>query len=249
MNLNYKDVKEKYRIGLEYINNPEYIRVQELNKIEQDKTPYRYDIINFLLSTKKANTTYLEIGVRNPDDNFRKIKADKKYSVDPGVEFPENPVDFPVTSDEFFDKLAKGEILDKDIKFDLIFIDGLHLADQVWQDILNAEKFVKEDGFIVLHDCNPPSEWHTREKFLYDATPAYKHWNGTTWKAFYKYRREGSFSSCCIDTDWGLGIISKQVFLGDNSQIANVFYEYHVLDSNRKENLNLMSFEDLKRLF
>ena len=70
--------------------------------------------------------TYLEIGVRNPDDNFNRIKAEDKYSVDPGVEFKVNPVDFKLTSDQFFAQLLNGEVLNQNILFDVIFIDGLH---------------------------------------------------------------------------------------------------------------------------
>mgnify|MGYP003381534756 CR=1 FL=1 len=34
----------------------------------------------------------------------------QKYSVDPGVEFKENPVDFKMTSDDFFQKITNGTI-------------------------------------------------------------------------------------------------------------------------------------------
>jgi Methyltransferase domain len=118
--------------------------------------------------------------VRNPESNFNGIKATKKYSVDPGVEFKENPVDFGITSDEFFKKLSTNEILSNEIRFHVIFIDGLHLAAQVDRDIQNALDYITKDGFIVLHDCNPPTEWHARESFDYNSSPAEKKWNGTT---------------------------------------------------------------------
>ncbi|MCZ2339079.1 MAG: class I SAM-dependent methyltransferase, partial [Chitinophagales bacterium] len=105
----------------------------------------------------------LEIGVRNPNDNYNKIMADVKYSVDPGVEFKENPVDFKMTSDAFFERLRNGEHIDRNIRFELIFIDGLHLADQVDRDIEHALAFLKDDGFLVMHDCNPPTEWHAKK--------------------------------------------------------------------------------------
>ena len=64
------------------------------------------------------------------------------------------------------------EDLSRDVKFDLIFIDGLHLANQVQKDIENSLKFIKDEGFIVLHDCNPPSEYHQREDYSYVNSPA-----------------------------------------------------------------------------
>ena len=73
----------------------------------------------------------------------------------------------------------EGKILIPDITFDVIFIDGLHLADQVEKDIDNALKFIKEDGFIILHDVNPPTEWHARESYLFFNSPAAGAWNGT----------------------------------------------------------------------
>jgi len=151
-----------------------------------------------------------------------------------------------MTSDLFFEELRQGLILDKDVKFDVIFIDGLHLADQVDKDIINALDFIKDDGFIVLHDCNPPTEWHARETFNYHFSPAGGYWNGTTWKAFMKWRFNADIHSCCIDSDSGVGILSKNQLIGNSIVSKNLFFE---LANNRKEHLNLISFVDLKKIF
>ena len=229
-----------------YLNNPHYLDIQKKNHLEYSKRGTRTEIINFLLSLKQNDTCYLEIGVRNPEDNFNKIKANKKYSVDPGIEFKQNPVDFKMTSDVFFQKLFRNEVLSNSIKFDVIFIDGLHLAEQVDRDIKNALKYLKDDGFVVLHDCNPPSEWHARELYTYLNTPAGGYWNGTTWKAFLKWRFSPSVNSCCINCDWGVGILSKKHQIGENIDTNNPFFEFGVLDKNRKEYLNLIDFETFK---
>ncbi|MFC6098047.1 class I SAM-dependent methyltransferase [Flavobacterium qiangtangense] len=214
-----------------------------------NKQPLRSDVINFLLSKRNfSETTYLEIGVRDPKDNFNKIKAAVKYSVDPGIEFKKNPVSFPFTSDSFFEKLSKNEILDENIKFDIIFVDGLHLAEQVEKDIQNSLKFIKDDGFVVLHDCNPPTEYNAREDYYSRIHKIMGYWNGTTWKAFFKYRKEKSLHSCCVDTDWGIGILSKGSAIGTPAITDNPFYEYNVLDATRKDSLNLVSFEDFKEM-
>ncbi|WP_425392915.1 class I SAM-dependent methyltransferase [Ekhidna sp.] len=215
-------------------------------KEERAKTPKRTEIINFLISFLDRDVNYLEIGVRNPEENFNDIKAATKYSVDPGLEAKVNLADFKFTSDEFFEKLGKGEILSKDIKFDVIFIDGLHLADQVDRDIKNALQYLAEDGFIVMHDCNPPTEWHARENYYYADTPAGAFWNGTTWKAFLKWRSESKIYSCCVDTDWGVGVLSKSHKIGESIKHSNPFFEYSHLDANRKELMNLVSFDQLK---
>lgn len=231
-----------------FIEDPNFKDTKEKTLFEISKSPSRTEIINFLFSLNQNDTNYLEIGVRNPQDNFNHINANKKFSVDPGVEFIENPVTFKMTSDVFFQKLSANEVLSNDIRFDVIFIDGLHLAEQVDRDIENAIRFIKDDGFIVLHDCNPPTEWHARESFMYFKTPAEGYWNGTTWKAFLKWRFEPSIYSCCIDTDWGVGILSKNHPIGNHIQSKNPFYEYYLLKQNRKEYLNLIDFETLKKM-
>jgi len=239
----------KYYVkGWKFFHNAHYNDAQYKNDIEMTKTITRTDIINFLLSLQQRKTSYAEIGVRNPDDNFNHIKADVKYSIDPGVEFEENPVNFKMTSDMFFHKLSNGEILSKDTLFDVIFIDGLHLAEQVEKDIVNALHYIKPDGFIVLHDCNPPTEWHARESRTYYHSPAHGLWNGTTWKAFFNWRRNPSVFSCCIDTDWGVGILSKSINIGQNTICENPFFEFKVLDDNRKAHLNLIDFDTLKKI-
>ncbi|MEL1244059.1 class I SAM-dependent methyltransferase [Flavobacterium sp. DGU11] len=241
---------KEFSKGKKVLNDPAFKDAQEKSRSELNKRPTRTDIINYLLSKLNRQTTYLEIGVRNPNDNHAHIKADKKYGVDPGVEFKDNPVSFQLTSDDFFTKLDKGEILDKGILFDVVFIDGLHLAEQVDRDIINCLRYLKDDGFIVMHDCSPPTEWHARENYAYKHSPAGVYWNGTTWKAFVKWRHENSVHSCCIDTDWGVGVIAKNYAIGNSitGPSTNPFYEFDVLDKDRKTYLNLMKFEDFKAI-
>jgi hypothetical protein len=232
-----------YLAGKRMLDNPLAAESWEKHQLEIAKPIQRYEVINFLLSKIPDPTRYLEIGVRNPVSNFSLIKCEEKYSVDPGVEFKENPVDFPYTSDVFFKKLDDGSILTPEIRFDVIFIDGLHLAGQVDKDISNSLRYLKETGYIVLHDCNPPTEWYARESYQYLGTPAGSYWNGTTWKAFLKWRFNQNVFSCCVDTDWGLGVISKSTPIGQAIPPENEFYEFDIFDKKRAYYLNLLSFE------
>ena len=134
-------------------------------------------------------------------------------------------------SDDFFELLGNGKILIKDIKFDVIFIDGLHLAEQVERDIDNSLNILKNDGFIVLHDCNPPTEWHCRESYDFHFSPAKGSWNGTVWKSFLNKRFDKSLRCCCIDIDWGVGIISKTMDIGSPILRTNPFFEYQDFDT------------------
>ena len=223
-----------------------FYETYKISKEEGRKKGSRTEIINFLLEIIEG-TNYLEIGVRNPDDNFNKIKCNNKYSVDPGLEFKNNPVAFKITSDEFFSELkAKTSGFPFNIEFDVIFIDGLHLAEQVERDILNAMDFISAEGFVVVHDCNPPTEFHARESFGFRNSPARGFWNGTTWKAFYKIRHEKNCHSICFDTDWGVGVISKNRYKEFNNlelPIKNPFYEYNTYLEKKRFYMNLQDFD------
>lgn len=244
------DGKELAKIHLaeRYLTDESHINAEKATQTERNKKPLRSDIINFILSKFKKETCYLEIGVRHPHQNFDLIKTEKKYSVDPGYESDVNNVDFKMTSDEFFTNLRQGNVLKKDIKFDVIFVDGSHLANQVEKDINNSLDFLCEDGLIVMHDCNPPTEFHASENYLYRLSPSGDYWNGTTWKAFFKTRKRTDIFSCCIDTDWGVGVISKKIKLGEPTVVQNDFFEYYILNENRQSSLNLLSFETFKNL-
>ena len=73
----------------------------------------KIEIINKLIS-EKGYMSYLEIGVGKKRVCFKQIVCFQKASVDPDAK-----ATFKMTSDAFFE--ANKE------KFDIIFIDGLHL--------------------------------------------------------------------------------------------------------------------------
>jgi hypothetical protein len=205
----------------------------------------RYDIINELI--KKCDyKTYLEIGVKNPDECFNLISCETKHSVDPGYEDPENRVDYPYTSDNFFKLLENQELnLSTTHKWDIIFIDGLHISSQVEKDILNSLNHLSENGVIVLHDCNPPELRFAREDYMVDGY--YVAWNGTVWKSIYKLRAtRPDLFVCTVDTDWGIGIIRRGQ--QECCDFNNSFYEYREFEKNRKEHLNLISIEEFNNM-
>jgi hypothetical protein len=191
--------------------------------------------------------SYLEIGLRNPEEYFNLIECENKDSVDPGFETDFNLAKYKYTSDSFFSLLGSGS-LDRpsDYKWDIIFIDGLHTADQVEKDILNSINHLSEKGTIVLHDCNPPTEDHARAEYYNFNTPAGGIWNGTVWKSIYKFRSlRPDLNICVADCDWGVGIIRR----GNQklSEFNNPYYEYSIFSQNRKEHLNLISPSDVDK--
>ena len=97
---------------------------------------------------------------------------------------------------------------------------------------------------MVLHDCNPPTEWHAREDYYFNMTPAKGHWNGTTWKAFVKWRSNPEVQSCCVDTEWRINLSSA--YSSSSISKSKPEMEYNSFANDRKHYLNLVDFEDLK---
>lgn len=195
----------------------------------------RYDIINSLIN-KFGYKYYLEIGFAH-GGNFELINCDNKSSVDPGFEVEYNGAEYKMTSDDFFQKLEHGTLnRNPNSKWDIIFIDGMHLAEYVLRDIKNSLNHLSDNGTIVLHDCSPPEIDFAREDYY----AMNKGWNGTVWKSIYHLRvtREDLIISV-VDTDYGVGIIRK----GSSKAIPldNPFYEYNKMSINRNEALGLLS--------
>lgn len=199
----------------------------------------RIDIINALI--KKHNyKTYLEIGVRNPNDCFNHIQCETKHGVDPGVEGSWQ-VTFPMTSDNFFK-------INEDL-YDIILIDGLHIDEQVERDIINSLSCLSENGTIVLHDCNPPTIHHARENYYDLSTPAGSDWNGTVWKAIVNVRSNIPYiETRVIDTDWGVGLIQKSktnnIILNNNP-----YYSFNKFSENKQYYLNLISSQQFLDIY
>src|ERR1035437_5139881 len=121
----------------------------------------RTELINLLFEKYKFKT-YLEIGVQVPSRNFDKINAVLKHSVDPN---PNIRYTYNMTSDEFFGNCIETQ------KYDVIFIDGMHTMEQAYKDVINSIKHLNDNGFIVMHDFNPPTEHAARiyEDYLKDS--------------------------------------------------------------------------------
>jgi hypothetical protein len=162
----------------------------------------RWELMNYLIEKYKL-INYLEIGV-NDGLCIRQIIAEHKDGVDPypgseigGAIVPE--INYPISSDDFFELIK-----DHNIKYDMIFIDGLHHSTQVDKDIQNALNHITDNGFIILHDCNP---------LVYEmqiVPRATGLWNGDVWKSITKLRcTEPNLEVMVVDMDWGVGVVKK----------------------------------------
>lgn len=210
--------------------------IEDYEKKYTNSTVFSTDIINYLI--KKHNfTNYLEIGIWK-GENFNKVICEHKDAVDPGVEGILSPcVNYPITSDNFFELIKDHN----NIKYDLIFIDGLHECEQVYKDINNSLKHLTDDGFIILHDCSPISKLAS----TYPRPPQAHLWNGDVYRAFIRFKTlHPGFDMSVVDTHYGIGIIPNTT---NNHQIKmeNIKEcEYEFFDLNRKEILNLISVDE-----
>lgn len=183
------------------------------------------DLLNLIAAQIKAKT-YLEIGVFNPAHNFDLIAVPRKVSVDPD---PKADAILRLHSDSFFN-------LFPDYKADLIFIDGLHHADQVKRDLINAWGALNEGGVVVMHDCNPPTEATT-------CVPrgTQREWCGDVYKIAGSAEAVGKFT---VDFDYGCTVLRKLPGTEFPLMFENEPESWEDFDAHRHEYLQLISVED-----
>jgi hypothetical protein len=205
-----------------------------------DNKKTRTDVLNHLAKKYNLNR-YLEIGVQDPKQNFDRIMCSFKIGVDPGDTSNAN---YCMTSDAFFEMLFAEPIEDTSNMYDLIFIDGLHHADQVKKDFENSLKVLSPQGFIAIHDCNPEKEEHT----IVPRPTERGHWNGDVYKfAINIHKYDGRFFTVNIDN----GVLVFQPsgyesWTSDWSHDNPADWEFFQL--KRKELLNLISWDEFFNL-
>ena len=125
------------------------------------------------------------------------------------------------------------------LRFDCIFIDGLHHYDQVSRDINNSLNCLENNGTIFVHDCLPKSK-------SYQAVPRYRSiWNGDVWKAIVEIRTKPDIETKTILIDQGIAIIKKQ----KNNDVLNINKDFLKLKfkdffENHKKYMRIISYED-----
>jgi hypothetical protein len=189
---------------------------------------FRFDIINTLIK-RYGYQRYLEIGVEE-GEAFTNVQCAVKHGVDP---YSVNAT-FRIPSDEFF------AMINDDVEYDIIFVDGLHVEDQAQRDIENSLLHLSEGGIIVVHDCDPPNEWYQRS-YEEAQLNGCRQWNGTTWRGFVNLRAtRPDLEMCVVDTDWGCGIVRQD---GEGQDIIDLpdNYSYADFQVHRKQWLNLIS--------
>ena len=117
------------------------------------------------------------------------LKLKNKFGVD-----PESGGNYRLTSDDFFEKY-------KHIKFDVIFIDGLHHYLQCQRDAINSINSLNKNGVIFFHDMLPKNSF---EEFVPRKQAA---WTGDVWKVAVELNNSNNCEFKIINVDYGIGIL------------------------------------------
>lgn len=121
-----------------------------------------YDWLQFFHSVLKPSS-YVEIGLGHGRSLALAGPDTRAIGIDPyqgtwerlNYICPHGPaLLFPITSDDFFNTHDIRKIIGQET-FDLAFIDGLHLFEQVLKDFINLERYARKDSVILIHDCLP----------------------------------------------------------------------------------------------
>jgi hypothetical protein len=139
----------------------------------------RHEIINSLTST---NQKYLEIGVEY-GYTYKNTHFSNKIGVDPDPKC-EMPGLQKYTSDDYFKQCSNNTT------YDVVFIDGMHHAENVLKDLNNSISSLNKNGCIFIDDIIPlnyneqlkiPRKHHYENGVLKYG----EEWTGDVWKVIY----------------------------------------------------------------
>ena len=185
--------------------------------IQIDWNKILFNRVSFITAAtqKFSDCRYLEIGC---DDNicFNSIPVINKIGVD-----PDRGGNIKDTSDNFF-KNNKN-------RFDVIFIDGLHIYEQCRRDVINSLKVLDKNRYIFLHDMTPRT-------WIEENVPRLKNtlWTGDIWKVAIELSKTKGIDFFVINADMGVGALRKK--------------EENIVYHDDFENLKDLKFKDFLNL-
>ena len=176
---------------------------------------------------------YLEIGGQPSaaTATFNAINCELKECMDPD---PRAQATYELTSDDFFDKFRGQK------KYDIIFIDGWHEHQQVFNDIKNSIDFLEDDGVIILHDMIPLTRDLEKDPKR----------TGTCWRAFADFRKREDLEMHVLVPPWGsedcLGFIRKGTQVPFEKEIE---YNYDFLLENLEDLMMTIDVQNFWKIY
>ena len=211
----HKELREKYSNFCDTIIH-----------IDWDKILFNRVSFITTATQKFEKCRYLEIGC---DDNvcFKSIPVFDKVGID-----PDSGGNIKDTSDNFFKN--------NENRFDVIFIDGLHIYEQCRKDVINSLKVLDKDGYIFLHDMTPRN-WAEENIPRLENTL----WTGDIWKVAIELSKTKGVDFFVINADHGVGLLKKKeenaVYHDDFESLKNLkFKDFLILN----ESINYISPEE-----
>ena len=181
---------------------------------------------------------YLEIGTyQNETFNTIPLPLKNKFGVD-----PISGGNIKLSSDAFFKK--------NNIKFDVIFIDGLHTYEQCQKDVINSLHSISNEGIILIHDLLPKNKFQAQIPRRQDV------WNGDIWKVAVELNSSKNIRFKIANIDHGIGIVKCEknfdyVKMNDilkNEKFDTFYYNYYkqlpIINSEEA----LLFINDLKKI-
>jgi hypothetical protein len=176
----------------------------------------------------RINPVYLEIGVWR-GFAFRRISADEKIAVDPTFKvsaFSRKRAEAKARSTHYFETTSEGffasqTALLEQRGIDVALIDGLHSYQQVVRDIEHTVRYLRNDGVIVLHDCNPANasigyparsydDFRAKNRMRSALLLGLPPWSGDVWKAIVHLRSaRHDLRIAVLNCDRGVGVVRK----------------------------------------
>ena len=149
----------------------------------------RHAFINKAIS-QFPECKYLEIGVAQNDVfNSIPLSIKNKFGVD-----PYSGGNYRMTSDDFFKK-------NPNLKFDVIFVDGLHHYLSCQQDVINSMNSLNKNGIILIDDLIPKNR-------LEEQVPRQtEYWTGDIWKVAVELFNSRNIDFKIVKIDSGIGIL------------------------------------------
>jgi hypothetical protein len=149
----------------------------------------RHAFINKAIS-QFSTCNYLEIGVAENDVfNSIPLPIKNKFGVDPF-----SGGNYRMTSDNFFKKYRQ-------LKFDVIFVDGLHHYLSCQKDVINSMNVLNKSGIILIDDLIPKSSLEAAVPRKHD------YWTGDVWKVAVELFNSKNVEFKIINIDSGIGVL------------------------------------------